>query len=46
MDQTNNSDIYDIIENLKLYKKHCIRIVIIHTVYKFKQPPWLATQIK
>ena len=31
---------------MKFYIRHGIRIVKVHTVYNFKQSPWLATYIK
>ena len=31
---------------MKFYIRHGIRILNVHTVYKFKQSPWLAKYIK
>ena len=46
MDQTNKQRNFLHYRDLKFYIKHGIRIVKINTVYKFKQSPWLAKNIK
>ena len=46
MDQTTKQRYFSHYKDLKIYTKHGIRIVKIHTVYKFKQSPWLANYIK
>ena len=46
MDQTNKQRYFLHYRDLKFYLKHGIRIVKVHTVYKFKQSPWLAKYIK
>ena len=46
MDQTNKQRYFLHYRDLKFYIRHGIRIVRIHTVYKFKQSPWLAKYIK
>ena len=46
MDQTNKQRYFLHYRDLKFYIKHGIRILNVHTVYKFKQSPWLATYIK
>ena len=46
MDQTNKQRYFLHYRNLKFYIRHGIRIKKIHTVYKFKQSPWLANYIK
>ena len=42
MDQTNKQRYFLHHRDLKFYIRHGIRIVNVHTVYKFKQSPWLA----
>ena len=46
MDQTNKQRSFSHYRDLKFYIRHGIRIVKVHTVYKFKQSPWLAKYIK
>ena len=42
MDQTNKQRNFLNYRDLKFYIRHGIRILNVHTVYKFKQSPWLA----
>ena len=42
MDQTNKQRCFLHYRDLKFFIRHGIRIVKVHTVYKFKQSPWLA----
>ena len=42
MDQTNKQGYFLHYRDLKFYLRHGIRIVKVHTVYKFKQSPLLA----
>ena len=46
MDQTNKHGYFLHYRDLKFYIRHGIRILIVHTIYKFKQSPWLAKYIK
>ena len=46
MDQTNKQSYFLHYRDLKFYIKHGIRILNVHTVYKFKQSPWLTKYIK
>ena len=46
MGQTNKQRYFLLYRNLRFYIRHCIRIVQVHSVYKFKQSPWLANYIK
>ena len=46
MDQTNKQRYFLHYRDLKFYIRHEIRTLNVHTVYKFKQSPWLATYIK
>ena len=46
MDQTNKQRYFLQNRDLKFYLRHGIRNVKVHTVYKFKQSPWLAKYIK
>ena len=46
MDQTNKQRYFLHYRDLKFYIRHGIRIVKVHTVYKFKQSPLLAKYIK
>ena len=46
MDQTNKQRYFLHYRDLKYYIRHGIRSVKVHTVYKFKQSPWLAKYIK
>ena len=46
MDQTNKQRDFLHYRDLNLYITHGIKILNVHTVYKFKQPPWLANYIK
>ena len=46
MDQTNKQRYFLHYRDLKFYIRHGIRILNVHTVYKFKQSPWLAKYIK
>ena len=46
MDQTNKQRCFLHYRDLKFYRRHGIRIVKIHTVYKFKESLWLAKYIK
>ena len=46
MDQTNKHRYFLHYRDLKFYIRHGIKILNIHTVYKFKQSPWLAKNIK
>ena len=46
MDQTNKQRHFLHYRDLKLYKRHGIRTVKIHTVYKFEQSLWLPKYIK
>ena len=46
MDQTNKQRYFLHYRDLKFYIRHGIKILNVHTVYKFKQSPWLATYIK
>ena len=42
MDQTNKERYFLHYRDLKFHMRHGIRILNVHTVYKFKQSPWLA----
>ena len=44
--QTNKQRHFLHYRELKIYIRHGIRILNVHTVYKFKQSPWLAKYIK
>ena len=46
MDQTNKQRYFLHYRDLKFYIRHGIRFLNVHTVYKFKQSPWLANHIK
>ena len=46
MDQTIKQRYFLHYRDFKFYIRHGIRILNIHTVYKFKQSPWLAKYIK
>ena len=46
MDQTNKQRYFLFFRDLKFYLRNGIGIVKVHTVYKFKQSPWLAKDIK
>ena len=46
MDQTNKQRYFLPYRDLKFYIRHSIRILNVHTVYKYKQSPWLAKYIK
>ena len=46
MDQTNKQRYFLLYRDLKFYIKHGIRILNVHTVYKSKQSPWIAKNIK
>ena len=46
MDQTNKHRYFLHYRDLKFYIRHGIRILNVHTIYKFKQSPWLAKYIK
>ena len=46
MDETNKQRFFLHYRDLKFYIRHGIRILYIHTVYKFKQSPWVAKYIK
>ena len=46
MDQKNKRRYFLHYRNLKFYIRHAIRILNVHTVYKFKQSPWPAKYIK
>ena len=46
MDQTNKQRYFSHYRDLKFYIRHGIRILNVHTVFKFKQSPWLAKYIK
>ena len=46
MDQTNKQRYFLHYGDLKFYTRHGIKIVKIHTVYKFNQSPWLAKYTK
>ena len=46
MDQTNKQRYLLLHRDLKFYIRHGIRIVKVHTIYQFKQSPWLAKYIK
>ena len=46
MDQTKKNRYFFHYGDLKFYIRHGIRIVKVHTVYKFKQFPWLAKYFK
>ena len=46
MDQTNKQRYFLHYRDLKFYIRHVIKILNVHTVYKFKQSPWLAKYIK
>ena len=46
MDQTNKQRYFLHYRDFKFYIRHGIRILNVHTVYKFKQSPWLAKYIK
>ena len=46
VDQTNKQSCFSQYRDLKFYIRHGIRIVKVHTVYKFKQSPSLAKYIK
>ena len=46
MDQTNKQRYFLHYRNLNIYIRHGKRFANVHTVYKFKQSPWLAKYIK
>ena len=46
MDQTNKQRSFLHYRDLKFYIRLGIRILNVHTIYKFKQSPWLAKYIK
>ena len=46
MDQTNKQRYFLHYRDLKFFMRHGIRIVKVHTLYKFKRSPWLAKYIK
>ena len=46
MDQTNKQRYFLHYRELKFFIRHGIRILNVHTIYKFKQSPWLAKYIK
>ena len=46
MDRTNKQRYFLHYRDLKFYIRHGIKILNVHTVYKFKQSPWLAKYIK
>ena len=46
MDQRNEQRYFLHYRDLKLFLKHGIKIVKVHTVYKYKQSPCLAKNIK
>ena len=46
MDQTNEQKYFLLYRDLNFYMRHGITIVKLHTVYKFKQSPWLAIYSK
>ena len=46
MDQTNKQRYFLHYRDIKFYIRHGIRILNVHTVYKFKQSPWIAKYIK
>ena len=46
MDQTHKQRYFLHYRDLKFHIRHGIRILNVHTVYKFKQSPWLAKYIK
>ena len=46
LDQTNKRRCFLHYRGFKFYIRHGIRIVNMHTVYKFKQSPWLAKYSK
>ena len=46
VDQTNKQRYFLHYRDLKFYIRHGIRILNVHTVYKFKQSHWLAIYIK
>ena len=46
MDQTNKQRCFIQSRDLHFQKRNGIRIAKLHTVYKFKQSPWLAEYIK
>ena len=46
MDRTSKQRYFLHYRDLKFYIRHGVRIVKVHTVYKFKQSPWLAKYIK
>ena len=46
MDQTNKQRYFLHYRDLKFYLRHGIRILNVNTVYKFKESPWLAKNIK
>ena len=46
MDQTKKQRYFLHYRDLIFYIRHGIRILNLHTVYKFKQSPWLAKYIK
>ena len=46
MYQTNKQRYFSHYRDLKLYMRHGIKIVKVHTVYKVNQSPWLAKNIK
>ena len=46
MDQINKQRYFLHYRDLKFYKRHGIKILNVHTIYKFKQSPWLAKNIK
>ena len=45
-DQTNKQRYFLHYRDFKFYMRHGIRILNVHTVFKFKQSPWLAECIK
>ena len=45
MDQTNKERYFLHYRDLKFYLRHGIKIIKVHTIYKFKQSPWLVKYI-
>ena len=46
MDQTNKQKYFLNYRDLKFYIRHGIKTFNVHTIYKYKQSPWLAKYIK